>query len=122
LALLLNRLFYSPAPILDFTELAKTYGNGIEAKEAGEKVGKRVTVFARVYGVNSTSTITRLSLGGSYPNSPLTVVIFAKNYDKFDVPFEDLFKGQNIRVKGTIELYKDKPQLIIENPGDIVVL
>jgi hypothetical protein len=122
LAVLLNRLFKTPAPILNFAELAKIYPNGIEAKEAGEKVGKRVNVFARVFGVNSTGTITRLSLGGSYPNNPLTVVIFAKNYDKFDVPFEDLFKGQNIRVKGTIELYKDKPQLIIENPDDIVVL
>jgi DNA/RNA endonuclease YhcR with UshA esterase domain len=33
-----------------------------------------------------------------------------------------VFGNENIRVKGTIELYKNKPQLIIENPDAIVVL
>ena len=122
LALVLNRLFYSPAPVLDFAELTKSYGNGIEAKDAAAKIGKRVTVCARVFGIHSTSDITQLSLGGSYPNNPLTVVIFAKNYSKFTIPFEDLYKNRNITVKGTIETYKGKSQIIITEPGDIGVL
>jgi len=35
----------------------------------------------------------------------MTVVIFAKNYSKFDIPFEDLYKNRNITVKGMIETY-----------------
>ena len=52
----------------------------------------------------------------------MTVVIFAKNYSKFDIPFEDLYKNRNITVKGTIETYKGKPQIIIDEPDDIRVL
>ncbi|MFN8321257.1 MAG: S1/P1 nuclease [Chitinophagales bacterium] len=122
LALILNRLFYTPSPDIDFAALAKTFPNGIEAKDAAEKEGKRVTVCARVFSIKSTDAITQLSLGGAYPNNPMTVVIFAKNYSKFDIPFEDLYKNRNITVKGIIENYKGKQQIIIDEPGDIRVL
>ena len=93
-----------------------------DSKDAAEKEGKRVTVCARVFSIKSTDAITQLSLGGAYPNNPMTVVIFAKNYSKFDISFEDLYKNRNITVKGMIETYKGKQQIIIDEPSDITVL
>lgn len=122
LALLLNKLFYSSAPPVDFKTLTATDKNGIDVTEAANNIGKKVTICSRVYSIRSTSTITQISVGDKYLNNPLTVIIFAKNYSKFTQPLDELFKEKNICVKGTIEEYKGKPQIIIEDPSDIIIL
>ncbi len=122
LASVLNSLFYSPAPEVNFEAITKTFKNGIAAAHALQHENKKVTVCERVYNVRYTPTITQISLGGKYPTAPLTVIIFANSYASFNGTPEDLFKDKNICVKGKITLYKGKPQIIVEGPGDIVIL
>jgi S1/P1 Nuclease len=122
LAALLNKLFPSPAAVVNFAELTKKYKNGIDVKDAMNYVGKEVTICARVYSIRATTAITQVSVGEAYPNNPLTIIVFAKNYTNFTVPVEDMLKDKNICVKGKIELYKGKPQIIVEKPGEITVL
>lgn len=121
LAYILNKLFASPSPHINFQVVTEKYKNGIDIKDVLNNVGKRVTVCSRVFGVHSTPTITQINLGDRYPNSPLTVVVFPANYSKFKYPFDEMFKDKNICVIGTIELYKDKPQIIINNPEDLII-
>jgi S1/P1 Nuclease len=122
LAEILNRLFSSSAKALDFKTIAATYKNGIEAKDAINKIGKRVTACATVFAIKVSPNLTQINLQAKFPNTPLTIVIFAKNYKNFATPIEDLYKNKNICVKGVIELYKDKAQIIIGDPKDIIVL
>jgi S1/P1 Nuclease len=122
LAFLLNKLFYSPAPEVNFTELTKNYKDGIDVKDAMNYVGKNVTICARVYSIRATAAITQVSVGEAYPNNPLTIIVFAKSYPSFTVPVEEMLKDKNICVKGKIELYRGKAQIIVEKPGDITVL
>jgi S1/P1 Nuclease len=122
LAFILNKLFASPAASIDFKALTAKYKNGIDVKDAMNHVGKEVTVCTRVYSIRATSAITQVSVGEAYPNNPLTIIIFGKNYANFAVTPEELLKDKNICVKGSIELYKGKPQIIVEKPGDVTVL
>jgi DNA/RNA endonuclease YhcR with UshA esterase domain len=122
LAAMLDKLFYSAASDVNFTELTSKYKNGINVTEAINNIGKKVTICAKVFSVRSTASITQINLGGKYPNTPLTIVIFGKSYENFKGSPEELFKDKNVCVKGTIEEYKGKAQIIVEKPEDITTL
>ncbi len=122
LAEVLNRLFASAAATVDFKTATAQYKNGIDVTEAISNIGKKVTVCAAVFGIRSSSSITQINVGGKYPNTPLTIIIFAKNYKNFPLPAEELYKNKNICVKGTIEEYKGKAQIVVERPEDVIVL
>ena len=122
LALILNKVFYTPSPSINFQEVTAKYKNGIDIKDAVNHIGKKVAVCSRVVGIRTSSTITQISLGEKFPNCPLTIVVFAKNYSKFSMPLEDLLKDKNVCIKGTVAEYKGKAQIIIEDPEDLVVL
>jgi hypothetical protein len=122
LALVLNKLFYSVKKLPDFKTLVSKQKNGINSTDALQNVGKKVTVCERIYSIRATASITQISVGASFPNNPLTVIIFAKNYSNFKQPIEEWLRDKDICVKGTIELYKGKPQIIIEKPDDLEII
>ena len=122
LALMLDRLFPSPTPLIDFKEAGKGCKNLIEAKDAEQYVGKKVTVCSRIYGIRSTDKITQINVGAPFPNNPLTLIIFASSYSKFSLPLTEYYKDKNICVTGKVELYNGKPQIIIENPEAIKII
>jgi S1/P1 Nuclease len=122
LAAILNKLFPSAAAAIDFKAVAAKYKNGIDVNDVMNHVDKQVTVCARVYSIRSTDAITQVSVGGAYPNNPLTIIVFAKNYPNFTIPVEEMLKDKNICVKGKVALYKGKPQIVVEKPEDVTVL
>ena len=66
--------------------------------------------------------ITKINIGGKYPNNPLTIIIFAKDYAKFEPSYFENLNNRNVCVKGKIELYNDKqPQIIISDPWELTV-
>jgi S1/P1 Nuclease len=122
LAFVLNTLFSSPGAVIDFSSVLSKYRNGIDVKDAPKYIGKKVTICSRVYSLRSTPTITQISVGDRYPKNPLTIVIFGKSYTKFRLPIDVMYKEKNICIKGTIEMYQGKPQIIVEDPSDIYIL
>ncbi len=121
LANILNKLFYTPAPLINTNALTAEYTNGVAINDVAKYIGKKVTICARIYGIRSTEKITQINLGDKFPNNPLTVVIFASSYKNFKGSLEDLFKDKNVCVKGKVEQYKGKTQIIVEQPADIIV-
>lgn len=121
LAEVLNKLFSSPAKTIDFNSKVATFKNGIPAAAALSNVGKTVTICEQVYNVRSTDKITQINLGGKFPNNPLTIIVFAKDYSKFKESFFENLNNKNVCVKGTIELYKDKAQIVISDPLSILL-
>lgn len=93
----------------------------IAADSATFYVGKKVTVCADVYGVKSTDKITFINLGKAYPNSPLTIVIFAKDRAAFTETPEKLYGNKPICVTGTIKEYKDKAEIVVTTQDEIAV-
>ena len=122
LALILNELFSSPAPLMDFKKITATYKNGIDVSEAANNIGKNVTVCSRIVSIRATSTITQISLEEKFPNCPLTIIVFAKSYPNFKTSLETLLKGKNICIKGVITEYKGKAQIVVEESQQIIIL
>ena len=56
----------------------------------------------------------------SASNQLFTVVIWGKTRDQFDYAPETL-KGEPICVKGMIEQYKSKPQIVVDSPSQIML-
>ena len=64
-------------------------------------------------------TPTFLNAGGSYPNAPLTLVIWADARKEFKNKPEEYYAGKNVCVTGRVEVYRDKPQIVIAHESQI---
>ncbi len=121
LAAMLNKLFYNTSPVLDMPKVATKFKDGIDAKDAMQFIGKKVTACGRVYGIKTTDKVTFINVGDKYPKSPLTVVIFAKDRKNFSGALEELFSDKNICIKGEVVEYQAKAEIIITRPEDIII-
>jgi aspartyl/asparaginyl-tRNA synthetase len=93
----------------------------IPLDSAAKHVGERITICGTVYGVKAMEKVTFINMGSAYPNSPLTVVIFARDLGKFsDIP-EKLYGNKSICVTGTIKEYKGKAEIIVNKQENIKV-
>lgn len=97
---------------------------GIDAKYAFQRVGKTVTVCGVVasarYLQGSGREPTFLNFADTYPKHPFTVVIWGKSRDQFDYAPETL-EGKSICVRGLIETYKSKPQIVVDSPKQLML-
>lgn len=97
---------------------------GIEAKYAFQRIGKTVTVCGVVASARflqgSGREPTFLNFADTYPKHPFTVVIWGNVRSQFDYPPESL-KGQSICVRGLVETYRSKPQIVVSSPKQIML-
>jgi len=96
----------------------------IKLDEVTKHTGDSVTVCGKVsdlrYFENSNKQPTFLNIGDKYPNQQLTVVIWGETRKLFTSNVEEM-KGKEICITGRIILYKEKPEIVIDNPGQIVI-
>src|SRR5262249_52298972 len=89
--------------------------------EAKNHVGQQATVCGVVDSgryVSSGRQPTFLNFDKPYPNQPFTALIWGSDRAKFGRP-EETYKGQRICVTGKIETYRDVPEIILNDPGQI---
>ena len=82
---------------------------------------ENVIVCSEVHGIKSLEKMTFINLGIEYPNSPLTIVIFAKDKGNFKHSIESTYNGKNICVTGILQEYKGSPQIIISKADGITI-
>jgi DNA/RNA endonuclease YhcR with UshA esterase domain len=92
----------------------------ISTKKVSDYIGKTVTVEGYVADVVKRPKVNYLNFDNKFPKHTFTVVIFPKDEENF----EDLntFKNKNVRAKGKIELYRGKPQIIVNSPEQINIV
>ncbi len=95
----------------------------IKIEDAKNHVGKTVKICIKIYGgkflETAKGTPTFLNAGGNYPTAPLTLVIWADARKEFKNKPEEYYVGKSICVTGKIELFKDKPQMVITKEEQI---
>lgn len=96
----------------------------IKAKKARSMINKEVIVKALVAGsklIDKDGKRTLiLSLDKPYPKTPLQVIFFNKALADLNPQY--LLDGKTIVVKGTVTLYKDKPQIIVSDIENFTIL
>jgi len=93
----------------------------IKVEDVKSHVGETVKVCTKIYGGKffEKDTLTLLNAGGYYPDAPLTVVIRANALKEFNNP-ATYYKGAHVCITGKIELFKDKPQIVVTNKSQIL--
>ena len=98
----------------------------IRAAEAAQHVGELAEVCGRVASTAHIAAVkgqpTFLNMERPYPDQPFNVVIWESARARFDAPPERAFDGKNICVTGLIEIYDGKPQIVVTDPKQIVVV
>jgi DNA/RNA endonuclease YhcR with UshA esterase domain len=96
----------------------------IKLEDVSKHIGDSVTVCGKVadmrYFENSNNKPTLLNIGAKHPNAPLTVVIWETARALFTTKPENLLEKE-ICITGRIILYKEKPEIVIERPEQIIV-
>ncbi len=89
---------------------------------AGRYVAQTITVEGIVASVGSSrrSATTFLNFGAAYPNQSFTAVIFRSSASRFPNPQQ--WEGRRVRVSGKVRLYREKPEIVLEEPSQIVVV
>lgn len=94
--------------------------------EAHEVVGEEMTICGKVYQVATPKGIkgnpTYINMGDKYPNHPFTVVIWGQDAMQFPMGTLKSFEGKEIAVTGLVEEYKGKPQIIVKDVEQVVVI
>ena len=107
--------------LITFSSFAQTE---IKIDDAKNHLGDSVKICTKIYGgrylENTKGSPTFLNAGGYYPNAPLTIVIWADARKEFNNTPEEFYKGKEVCITGKIELYKDKPQIVVSSKSQIV--
>jgi hypothetical protein len=77
-----------------------------------------MVVTGQVAQVSVRPGVTFLNLDRPYPESPFTVVIFPGRF----VADLTALKGRSIEIKGPIQKYHDRPEIVMENTNQLTVL
>ncbi len=101
-----------PAPALAQTQM-------IAAADAKTHIGQTVTVEGVVGEVHTAASgrATFIDTGGRYPNNTFTAVIFSRDVTKFSNV--DALNGKTVDVTGPVRLHNGKPEIILNDPGQI---
>jgi hypothetical protein len=91
----------------------------ISPLEAGDYNGKTVTVKGFVADVYQSEKVAYLNFVEKFPKNPFTAVIFASKFSDF--PDIVKYRNKDVEVTGRVSMFKDKPQIILNSPKQIVV-
>jgi len=89
-----------------------SYFIGTECNVCGKVVGTR-------YNKQTETKITYINFDEPYPNSPFTAVIFGKDRIHFTYEPEIYLRDKLICIRGKVQLYKGKPQIVATSEAQI---
>jgi len=92
----------------------------ISAAEAEKHYDETAIVTGKVAQVSIRPKLVYVNLDKKYPESPMSCVVFARATNQFG----DLKKleGKQVEVKGKIEEYQSKPQIILNSSNQLKVI
>ncbi|MNK47397.1 hypothetical protein D3C87_662070 [compost metagenome] len=93
--------------------------NTVSIKDVVNHVGKEVTLCDSVYSARSLESLSLLNLGGKFPKEVITVVVFKADKAKFEKDPVELFENKRICVTGKVTLYKEKLQIVVNDPKQL---
>lgn len=95
----------------------------IPLENVSKHIGDSVAVCGKMSGGRfleiAKNTPTFLNLGQPFPNHSLTIVIWNDVRKQFETAPEVLFKDKEVCVTGRIELFREKPQIVLMRKEDL---
>jgi DNA/RNA endonuclease YhcR with UshA esterase domain len=95
--------------------------NVIDWKEAASHLGKYKTVEGNIVATKCLQKICFLNFDKNYQGK-FTSVIFVSDIKKFPANPDRFYLNKKVQVTGVIESYKDTPQIVLKDPGQIRIM
>lgn len=112
------------ALLLLAVSICHAQNKSLSAADAKNHIGEQTTVCGHVasarYASQSKGQPTFLNLDSAYPKEIFTIVIWGENRSKFGTP-ESKFLNSNVCVTGKITSYRDTPEVVATDSGQIVL-
>ncbi|CAN5474299.1 hypothetical protein BH09BAC6_BH09BAC6_25480 [soil metagenome] len=113
----MKKLVLTALIFIAFAKLAIAQ-QAFSAVDFTKRLGKTGTLCDTVYSLRVVSdTLALLNMGGAYPNQKYTVAVKG---NKVVLDWTHL-KGKSICVTGVFELYKERPEIVVAQPGQVDV-
>lgn len=110
--------FYASSILVVFaTPTEAALAATITPHEAASHIGQVATVEGTASVYTTKSGVTFVDLGGYGRSSPFTGVIFKDNAGKF--PNVNVLSGKVVDIHGRIKEYRGKPEIILNNAGQL---
>jgi hypothetical protein len=87
--------------------------------KAKANVGTQAVVTGKIAEVNVAEKLVRLNFDKPFPNQTFTAVVFADKTNLF--PGLEKLEGKTVTVKGTINEYRGRPQIILTSTNQLSV-
>lgn len=91
----------------------------IDWKDAAKFVDQEVIIQGWIVQARNIGNITFLNFD---PARTVTAIVRKRNYQKFDPPAEKAYLNKFVRIRGTVTMFKDKPQIEIFSASQVQVL
>jgi micrococcal nuclease len=97
-------------------------GNVVDTCDTKGHIGEEIIAQGTVADSYSSATDTVFfDFGARYPNNCFVAVIFKSNLSKFSGSPETTYKLKTVRVRGTVQEYQGKPEIVISDPAQIEI-
>ena len=97
----------------------------ITAAQAKDFVGKEVFLVGKVAGsklfTRPTGNMLLLNIDKLHPDNDITVVVEGDVLTKVKFTEAEL-QGKSIKIKGTVSIFKEKPQMKLENEENLTIV
>ncbi len=93
----------------------------ISYQQAELFTGEKVIVEGMIVNTAATDSVNYLNFSEDYHNT-LSLVIFNRNLNKFDYQPAEYLLDRKIKVIGEIEIYQGSPQIIVDDPHDLLII
>jgi hypothetical protein len=97
----------------------------ITATQAKDFVGKEIVLVGKVAGsrlfTRPTGNMLLLNIDKPHPDNDITVVIEGEVLTKAKFTEAEL-QGKSIKVRGIVSIFKEKPQIKLENEANLTIL
>lgn len=90
-------------------------------KDADRYYGKEVIVYGRVVQTRNIQTMAFLNFDPDF-SKHFTVVVKQADFDAFPEPPEKMYRDKSVAVRGVVVEYREKPEMVIKSPKQIVIL
>lgn len=97
----------------------------ITSSQVKDYIGKEVFLVGKVAGSKqmiskSDQPILFINIDKDYPDNEIVIVVFSEVLSKLKFT-ETTLSGKTIKVKGKVGIFKEKPQIILENEVNLTI-
>jgi len=94
---------------------------GVPWEEAHRHAGQEIAVEGTIVRTHRSAKVLYLNFHPNWKRY-LSLVILASDLHRFPRDPEEAYKGKKVRVRGEVNLYKGRPEMVVRSPEDIAVV